>query len=77
MEMGRNFIHLIKKAGSEKLLDFMNLILAPLSRTTTTKENEVPFQPAEFALKERNIVNYFKWICFCHIGQTYKEIKTM
>ena len=63
---GEKFYPTFYKAVSEELLAFKNLsrrcsvllgfevanlVLAHLSRTATTKENEVAFQPAEFTLK--------------------------
>ena len=64
---GEKFYPAFYKAVSEELLAYnnlsrrcsvllgfkvANLVLTHLSHTTTTKENEVAFQPAEFTLKK-------------------------
>ena len=87
---GEKFYPTFYKAVSEELLAFKNLsrrcsvllgfevanlVLAHLSRTTTTKENEVAFQPAEFTLNERNIINYSNGYVFATLYRRIRKPK--
>ena len=87
---GEKFYPTFYKADSEELLAFKNLsrrcsvllgfevanlVLAHLSRTATTEENEVAFQPAEFTLKDRNIVNYLRGYVFATLYRRIRKSK--
>ena len=61
------FKNLSRRCSALLGFEVANPVLAHLSRTTTTKENEVVFQPAEFTLKERNIVNHLSGYVYIYV----------